>query len=182
MACGELKACKHLHQCKPISHNASAKQRKRKATDRRHDEFTIQGKVHTPNKHWWRYIKSRCLEICQVVSNWGMSFLEKWNCGSVEKMWKCAETWGSTIRKKLIQGPSLVQHVTDLWFLGKNINRVTIFSWGSQKMLLFTFHFHRHNYTSQRPVTDFSNTYVKCDYFSTGNKTCASQSRTCNAP
>lgn len=61
---------------------------------------------------------NKSLKICQAVSNWGMSLLEKCNYGSEKEMWKCAETWGSTIKKEIgfvenIQGPSLVQHITD---------------------------------------------------------------------
>lgn len=49
MKCVELKLCKHLNECKPISHNASAKMKQSKAesliTDYC-DAFTIQGKLN----------------------------------------------------------------------------------------------------------------------------------------
>lgn len=108
VACVELKVCKH--HSKPICHNASVKQKQSKVALQLHTFKHIlseQKTAQTQQILWRRSIQKKLLLWNLHVSSLTQECVCRNNETTAQwkKKVKCAETWGSTLKRKWFRVP-----------------------------------------------------------------------------
>lgn len=200
MACVELKVCKHLCDCKPISSQCICKNSQATDTSQKqcrlfqrnvvHSQSEENGK-HSTNKHCDDISEKAVALKSASLTEECLCLLEKvklWLSEENVKVCRNMRQYNYKGNRVLLQhsGPQFVQHTTDFRPLVLGQKKYQIESQYSATVHFYkrskyfshsTFH-RRHNSTSQRPVTDFFSItcVIKCDYYSTTiNKSCSSQ-------